>query len=66
MPDERDDGRQFRYRKSVNPGRRFQLDAADLKVALKELVGLVAADGVQAVRSSHEQKSLQSNTPASV
>jgi hypothetical protein len=46
MPDERDDGRQFRYRKSVNPGRRFQLEAADLKVALKELVGLVAANGV--------------------
>jgi hypothetical protein len=34
------------YRKSVNPGRRFQLEAADLKVALKELVGLVAANGV--------------------
>ena len=65
MPDERDDGRQFRYRKSVNPGRRFQLEAADLKVALKELVGLFAANGV-AGGASHEQKSLQSNTPASV
>src|ERR1700722_1869384 len=46
MPDERDDGRQFRYRNGVNPGRRFQLEAADLNVALEGLFGLVAANGV--------------------